>query len=220
MRQKNISSAVIARLPRYFRYLEELKDEGVERVSSSRLSEMMHVTASQIRQDLNHFGGFGQQGYGYNVAQLHKEIGRILDLEREHSLIIIGCGNLGKALANYGNFRLRGFRILGLFDVKKELEGTVIAGAPVYMIETIESFLKEHPVDIAVIAIPKQEALKLVEPLTRAGIKAVWNFSHTDLPFPEDITVQNVHLSESLMVLSYRMREHELYTECRPDESL
>ena len=220
MIQKNISSAVIARLPRYFRYLEELKEKGVERVSSSRLSEMMHVTASQIRQDLNQFGGFGQQGYGYNVVQLHKEIARILDLEREHNLIIIGCGNLGRALANYGNFRLRGFHVLALFDVIKDLEGKQIAGAPVYMIDQLKAFLRENKVDIAVIAIPKQEAVKMVEPLEKAGIKAVWNFSHTDLPFSNDVTVQNVHLSESLMVLSYRMKENEIYTECRTDEGL
>lgn len=209
MNQRNIPEAVIARLPRYYRYIEELRSSGIERVSSSQLSEMMNVTASQIRQDFNHFGGFGQQGYGYNVKFLQDEICHILGLDKTHNMIIIGCGNLGRAIANYGNFKSRGFNILGLFDIDESLKGTFCSGAPVYMMDELDAFISNNKVDIVVIAIPKQEALKLVEPIVKANIKAVWNFSHTDLPFPDSVTVQNVHLSESLMVLSYKMGEND-----------
>lgn len=210
MNTRNIPPAVIARLPRYYRYIEELISENVERVSSSQLSEMMNVTASQIRQDFNHFGGFGQQGYGYNVKLLRDEMCHILGLDKVHNMIIIGCGNLGRAIANYGNFKSRGFNIIGMFDVKKELKGIEGLGAPVYMMDELDDFFEKSIVDIVVIAIPKQEAIKLVEPIVKAKVKAVWNFSHTDLPFPDYVTVENVHLSESLMVLSYRMGENDL----------
>lgn len=210
MNERNIPPAVISRLPRYYRYIEELMSEGIERVSSSQLSEMMNVTASQIRQDLNHFGGFGQQGYGYNVRFLHDEICHILGLDKVHNMIIIGCGNLGRAIANYGNFKSRGFNIIGIFDINSELKGMEGLGAPVYMMDELDEFLKDNKVDIVVIAIPKHEAIKLVEPIVKAKVKAVWNFSHTDLPFPDNVTVENVHLSESLMVLSYRMGENDL----------
>ena len=209
MNERNIPAAVISRLPRYYRYIEELRASGVERVSSSQLSELMHVTASQIRQDFNHFGGFGQQGYGYNVKFLHDEMCHILGLDKTHNMIIIGSGNLGKAIANYGNFKSRGFNILGLFDIDESLKGSMCSGAPVYMMDELEDFIKNNKVDIVVIAIPKQEAIKLVEPIVKANIKAVWNFSHTDLPFPDTVAVENVHLSESLMVLSYKMGEND-----------
>jgi len=209
METKSIPAAVISRLPRYYRYIEELMLSGVERVSSSQLSEMMHVTASQIRQDFNHFGGFGQQGYGYNVKLLRDEMCHILGLDQQHNMIIIGCGNLGRDIANYGNFKSRGFNIIGMFDIKEEYKQLDNLGAPVYMMNELEDFFNNNHVDIVVIAIPKTEAVNLVEPIVKANVKAVWNFSHTDLPFPENVTVENVHLSESLMVLSYRMGQKE-----------
>lgn len=207
MANKEISKAVIQRLPRYYRYLGELKEEGIERISSNELSARMRVTASQIRQDLNHFGGFGQQGYGYNVNNLHEEIAKILGLNRKHHMIIIGAGNLGRALANYGNFENRGFYIDGLFDKREDLTGDSKGGVPVYAMDQLEAFIAEHPVDIAVLAIPKTAVVEVANRLVSCGIKAIWNFAHTDLELPEDVVVENVHLSESLMQLSYRMIE-------------
>ena len=195
--QKEISKAVISRLPRYYRYLGELMEEGVERISSNELSTRMKVTASQIRQDLNNFGGFGQQGYGYNVKYLYTEIARILGIDRQHNIIIIGAGNLGQALANYTNFERRGFMIKGMFDVNPRLE---IRG-----IENLEQFIKDNDVQIAALTIPKTKAPEIAERLVNAGIKAIWNFAHTDLQVPDDVVVENVHLSESLMRLSYRV---------------
>lgn len=201
----NISQAVIGRLPRYFRYLGELKDEGVERISSRELSEIMHVTASQIRQDLNHFGGFGQQGYGYNVSYLYDEIGNILGLDKEHKLVVIGAGHLGQALSNYVNFEKRGFHILGIFDQNKEIQGTQIRGIKVSAMEELESFVKTNNIDIAVLTIPKTSAVNIARDLVSYGIRAIWNFAHVDLNVPENVIVENVHLSESLMCLSYNL---------------
>lgn len=205
MEEKEISRAVISRLPRYYRYLGELNDEGVERISSQELSEMMKVTASQIRQDLNNFGGFGQQGYGYNVGHLYDEIGSILGLNRKHNLILIGAGNLGQALANYVNFEKRGFIIKGIFDRNDAILGREIRGIKVQPMENIEQFMKENDIDIAVLTIPKTGAVKVAEQLASYGIRGIWNFAHIDLNLPDDIEVENVHLSESLMKLSYKM---------------
>lgn len=205
MEEKEISQAVISRLPRYFRYLGELKDEGVERISSQDLSELMKVTASQIRQDFNNFGGFGQQGYGYNVKYLYEEIGKILGLDKEHHLIIVGAGNLGQALANYMNFERRGFIIKGLFDSNAVLYGKTVRGIEVQPMEHIRSFVKENEIDIAVLTIPKSCAVKVAEQLVEYGIKAIWNFAHVDLNVPDDVLVENVHLSDSLMKLSYNI---------------
>lgn len=207
---KEISQAVIGRLPRYFRYLGELKDEGVERISSKELSDLMHVTASQIRQDLNQFGGFGQQGYGYNVEYLYKEIGKILGLDKTHHLIIVGAGNLGQALANYMNFQRRGFLFEGIFDKNPALYGKKIRDMEVQPMENMEQFIKENNIDIAVITIPKTGAVKVAEKLVNCGIKAIWNFAHCDLNVPPDIQVENVHLSESLMKLSYNLNNAAL----------
>lgn len=204
---KGISQAVIARLPRYFRYLGELKDQGVERISSQDLSRIMKVTASQIRQDFNNFGGFGQQGYGYNVEYLYSEIGNILGLNQKHQLIIIGAGNLGQALANYVNFERRGFLIAGIFDKNPELIGQKIRSIEVSPMNELQSFIKEHDVDIAVLTIPKDGAVLVAEELVGYGIKAFWNFAHVDLNVPEGIVVENVHLSESLMKLSYNLNQ-------------
>ncbi len=209
MEEKEISQAVVGRLPRYFRYLGELKGRGVERVSSQDLSELMKVTASQIRQDFNNFGGFGQQGYGYNVEYLYNEIGKILGLDRQHHFIIIGAGNLGRALGNYLNFERRGFIFRGMFDQKPELLGMEVRGVKVMPMEEMEGFIRDNDIDIAVLPIPKAGAVSVAEKLVQNGIRAIWNFAHVDLNVPEGIQVENVHLSDSLMKLSYNIREWE-----------
>ena len=208
MEQKEISQAVIGRLPRYFRYLGDLKDEGVERISSQELSELMQVTASQIRQDFNNFGGFGQQGYGYNVEYLYDEISKILGLNQTHHLIIIGAGNLGQAIGNYMNFERRGFILKGMFDCNPALEGKLVRGIAVQPMEKIEEFVKANNIDIAVLTIPKTSAVAVAEDLVKYGIKAIWNFAHVDLNVPEGIQVENVHLSDSLMKLSYNITRY------------
>ena len=208
MESKGISQAVIGRLPRYFRYLGGLKDEGVERISSQELSELMKVTASQIRQDFNNFGGFGQQGYGYNVEFLYKEIGKILGLDKTHHLIIIGAGNLGQALGNYMNFERRGFLLKGIFDKNPALYGKKVREIEVQPMEKVEEFVRENEVDIAVLTIPKTSAVEVAEILVANGIKAIWNFAHVDLNVPEGIQVENVHLSDSLMKLSYNLERY------------
>ncbi|MBQ8038798.1 MAG: redox-sensing transcriptional repressor Rex [Lachnospiraceae bacterium] len=202
---KDISQAVITRLPRYFRYLGDLKDAGVERISSQELSRIMRVTASQIRQDLNHFGGFGQQGYGYNVEYLYVEIGKILGLNKSHHLILIGAGNLGQALANYMNFEKRGFIITGIFDINSDLFGKTVRGIPIQPMENMPGFIKENDVDIAVLTIPKNGAVKVAAQLVECGIRGIWNFAHVDLEVPDDVLVENVHLSDSLMKLSHQI---------------
>lgn len=209
MEEKEISQAVIGRLPRYFRYLGELRDEGVERISSQELSELMKVTASQIRQDFNNFGGFGQQGYGYNVEFLYKEIGKILGLDQTHHFIIIGAGNLGQALGNYLNFERRGFIFSGMFDKNPDLVGKEVRGILVQPMENMERFVRENDIDIAVLTIPKTSAVEVAERLVQNGIKAIWNFAHVDLNVPEGIQVENVHLSDSLMKLSYNIGRYK-----------
>jgi redox-sensing transcriptional repressor len=205
---RGISQAVIRRLPRYYRYLGELLENGVERISSNDLSKRMKVTASQIRQDLNNFGGFGQQGYGYNVKYLYTEIGKILGLEEDHKIIIIGAGNLGQALANYAAFEKRGFILTGIFDVNPRLEGVAIRGVPIRMMDELKSFVQKNDVEIAVLTIPKEKAIEVANMLVENGVRAIWNFAHTDLNLPDNIIVENVHLSESLMQLSYNISRY------------
>ena len=205
MEQKEISQAVIGRLPRYFRYLGELKDEGIERISSQELSDIMKVMASQIRQDFNNFGGFGQQGYGYKVEYLYQEIGKILGLDKTHHLIIIGAGNLGQALANYMNFERRGFLFKGIFDNNPALFGKKIRNLEVKPMDELEQFVRENNIDIAVLTIPKNSAIQVAERLAANGIKGIWNFAHVDLNVPQEIQVENVHLSDSLMKLTYNI---------------
>ncbi len=209
MEEKGISQAVISRLPRYFRYLGELKDDGVERVSSQELSEIMQVTASQIRQDFNNFGGFGQQGYGYNVEYLYNEIGKILGLNKKHHLVLIGAGNLGQALANYMDFERRGFVICGIFDVNPVLIGRRVRDIEVMSMEHLEPFIKEHNIDIGILTVPKSVVVDVADRLVKCGIKAIWNFAHIDLDLPEGVLVENVHLSDSLMKLSYNIGRYE-----------
>jgi len=205
LNKKEISKAVINRLPRYYRYLGDLLEKDVVRISSKELSEKMRVTASQIRQDLNNFGGFGQQGYGYNVEYLHSEIGKILGLDTKYNLIIMGAGNLGQALANYVDFERRGFFVQCIFDINPSLIGTKIRGIEIRDAEELESYLKNNKVDIAAITVPKAKAPGIAADLAKLGIKGIWNFAPTDLNLPKDVTVENVHLAESLMKLSYRL---------------
>lgn len=205
MYKKEISKAVVNRLPRYYRYLGDLLEKGVVRISSKELSEKMKVTASQIRQDLNNFGGFGQQGYGYNVEYLHSEIGKILGLDTKYSVIIIGAGNLGQALANYVDFERRGFFIKSIFDINPNLIGTQVRGITIKSGEELEDFIKYHKVDIAAITVPKTKAPDIASDLAKWGVKGIWNFAPTDLNLPKDVTVENVHLAESLMKLSYKL---------------
>ena len=204
-----ISKAVISRLPRYYRYLDELRAQKIERISSKELSKMMNVTASQIRQDLNNFGGFGQQGYGYNVQYLYDEISKLLGLDVPHKMVIVGAGNLGQAIANYGNFKNRGFEITALFDKNPELIGKKTVDAEILDIEYLYDYVKENNVEIVALTLPKEPARKVAEKLVECGVKAFWNFAHTDLRFSGDIIVENVHLSESLMKLTYRISEKD-----------
>ena len=203
--EREISQAVIQRLPRYYRYLGDLLENEVERISSSDLSKRMNVTASQIRQDLNNFGGFGQQGYGYNVKYLHTEIGKILGLDEKHNFVIIGAGNLGQALANYASFETSGFVLKGIFDVNPRLEGVTIRGIQIRMMDDLKNFIRDNNVEIAVLTIPKTKASEVADLLADTNIKGIWNFAHTDLKLPESIIVENVHLSDSLMRLSYKI---------------
>lgn len=211
MENKGISKAVISRLPRYYRYLGELLEQGVERISSNDLSEKMSVTASQIRQDLNNFGGFGQQGYGYNVQYLYDEIATILGLDEVHNMIIVGAGNLGQALANYVNFEKRGFKLVGLFDQKTELAGKKIRDIEIRPMTELADFLKTTKVEIAALTVPKEVVEDVADMLVENGIRALWNFAHIDLNLrlPKHIMVENVHLSESLMKLSYSLTSYE-----------
>lgn len=205
--QKKVSSAVIKRLPRYYRFLGDLLDNGITRISSKDLSQKMNVTASQIRQDLNNFGCFGQQGYGYNVEFLYKEIKSILGLNKTYNLIIIGAGNLGQALLNYTNFQKRGFNFVGVFDVNPKIIGLKIRDIEIYDISTLPEFVKNNQVDIAVLAVPKNNALEVSKIIIKNGIKGIWNFSNTDLKVAADIIVENVHLTESIMTLTYKFNQ-------------
>ena len=206
---KSIPKAVIERLPRYYRYIGELKSANVERVSSQELSSIMKVTASQIRQDLNHFGGFGQQGYGYNVEMLHREIGKILGLEERHNLVIIGAGNLGQALANYMNFESRGFVVCGAFDINPELIGKKLRCVTIRPVSELRDFIMDNQIDIAILSVNKEGAPGIAEILVKCGIKAILNFAHVDLNVPDGVIVENVHLSDSLMKLSYNIHKYE-----------
>lgn len=209
MEEKEISRAVVKRLPRYYRYLGDLLESGVERISSNELSEKMQVTASQIRQDLNNFGGFGQQGYGYNVKYLYNEIGKILGLDKTYNVIIVGAGNLGQALANYVKFEKRGFKVIGIFDVNPSLLGKKVRGIEIRMIDEIPEFAKHNEIQIATLTLPRHQAAEMAELLVKNGVRAIWNFAHIDLRLPEDVIVENVHLSESLMQLSYNINRYE-----------
>ena len=209
MAEKEISQAVIARLPRYFRYLGDLKEKGVERISSQELSGIMKVTASQIRQDFNNFGGFGQQGYGYNVKYLYNEIAKILGLDNVHNLVIIGAGKLGQAIANYSSFEKRGFIIKAMFDNNKDYFGRKVGDIEIMNVDELSDYLSNNNIDIAAITVPKEAVNPIADILVKCGIKAVWNFAPVDLELPRGIIVENVHLLDSLMQLSYNLTEYE-----------
>lgn len=204
MSKKAISKSVIRRMPRYYRFLGELEKQGCIRISSRELSEKMGLTASQIRQDLNCFGGFGQQGYGYNVKALHEEIGSILGIDKENPTILLGAGNLGKAIATHIDFHKRGFNLIGIFDINPELSGKIIGTLEVQNTADLESFCMEHNPVTAVLCIPKASAADAANRLVSYGIKAFWNFSHYDLRIDnKNVIVENVHLGDSLLTLSY-----------------
>ncbi|MBQ4617164.1 MAG: redox-sensing transcriptional repressor Rex [Clostridia bacterium] len=204
-RSTTISMAVIRRLPRYYRFLEELMKKGVTRVSSNELATLLGLTASQIRQDLNCFGGFGQQGYGYLVEQLHEEIGKILGLNHMLDAILVGAGNLGRAVANHLDFGKRGFRLSAVFDHAPELIGKTVRDLPIRSMDELDVFCRTQHPRLAVLCIPKEAAADIVSHLQSLGIQAFWNFSHYDITL-EDAIVENVHLGDSLMTLSYRMK--------------
>ena len=205
---KNISSPVIRRLPRYYRFLGELMDIGVTRISSRELSDRMGFTASQIRQDLNNFGGFGQQGYGYSVESLYAEIGHILGLDHQYKAIMIGAGNLGKAVAVHMSFEKRGFNLIGIFDNDKRKVGTLVRNIPVTDLSELESFCRDNPVDVAIFCVPKTATPEIADRLHTIGIKNYWNFSHYDISMRyDDVIVENVHMNDSLMILCYRISD-------------
>lgn len=205
---KKISIAVIRRLPRYYRYLSDLLKMDINRISSKELSLRMGITASQIRQDLNCFGGFGQQGYGYNVESLYQEIGNILGVNNKFQTIIIGAGNMGQALANYENFEKRGFKLIGIFDVNPKLIGQKIRNIEISDMAALDGFVKNNRVDIAILTVPYKHIPEVAEKVASLNIKGLWNFSAMDLKLPyKDIIIENVHLSDSLMVLGYRLKE-------------
>jgi len=211
---KKISIAVIKRLPRYYRYLSDLLNPGITRISSKELSSRMGITASQIRQDLNCFGGFGQQGYGYNVEYLYQEIGRILGVDEKFNVIIIGAGNMGQALANYTNFEKRGFKLIGIFDVNTDLVGKKIRDVEIMSMDDIEQFISKNKVDIAMLCVPYEHTPAVADRVARLGVKGLWNFSPMDLKIPHDVIIENVHLSDSLMVLGYKLAEKYRQENC------
>ena len=204
----NISMAVIRRLPKYYRYINELIEKNVSRISSYELSKLTGFTASQIRQDLNNFGGFGQQGYGYNLEVLREELRKILGLEDEYKSIIIGAGNLGQAIANYRNFEVRGFKTVAIFEKNPKLIGLKIRDIEVLDIDAMEEFSKKHEVDIAIITTPKEQAQEVANRVMKSGIKAIWNFAPIDLKVDEDIIVESVDLNESLHTLSFLLKQN------------
>ncbi len=200
---KKISKAVISRLPKYYRHLSKMKEAGVERVSSEELSRLLNSTASQVRQDFNNFGGFGQQGYGYNVKDLFSQLERILGLGNSYNTIIVGSGNIGQALSNYKNFQKTGFNLIAMFDLNPKLVGLNVNGVDVMDIETLPKFLEEHEIDIAYICTGENAAQEVAETLENGGVKGIWNFAPIDLELGEDIVVENVHLIEGLITMSY-----------------
>ncbi len=206
---KNVSMAVIRRLPKYHRFLKDLMDRDITRISSKELSTMIGFTASQIRQDLNCFGGFGQQGYGYDVSELYSEISRILGLTSQYNTIIIGAGNLGQAIANYPNFEKKGFRILALFEKNPRLIGLQIRDTPVLDVDEMERYCADKNVEIGVICTNKESAQDVADALVKLPVKAVWNFAPADIVVPDSIVLENVHLSDSLYIISYLLKTHE-----------
>ena len=207
--QNKVSLPVIKRLPKYYRYISDMHNNGIVKVSSSELARMMGTTASQVRQDFNCFGGFGQQGYGYNVEHLYNEIGDILGLNDGDTTVIVGAGNLGRALASHDTFEKRGFKLVGIFDNDINIIGTKINGIEVMSIDKLEDFLNSHRVDIGILTVPKAAVMETAEKLVNCGVKGLMNFSYTELKFDKDVAVENVHLSDPLMTLSYKIKQNQ-----------
>lgn len=206
MTKKSISNSVIKRLPRYYRFIGELVKQGTVRISSGELAEKMSLTASQIRQDLNCFGGFGQQGYGYNLIELQTEIGKILGVKQGYKTVLIGAGNLGRAIATHMNFSEYGCNLIGIFDSDEKKSGSKVAGLGIMPVSEMESFFAAEQPQIAILCIPKTAAQELADKLVSLGIKAFWNFSHYDIKIThKDVVVENVHLGDSIMMLSYAL---------------
>ncbi len=210
MKRTNISNNVIRRLPRYLRKLDDLASKGEERISSGELGRQMGLTPSQIRQDFSCFGEFGQQGYGYNINSLRKEIGQILGTYRDYSAILVGPGHLGTALIENFNYIIEGYDFLGAFDIRPEIIGTEIGGHPVYDVATMGDFVKENKVDIAILTLPRDAAQKLTDVLVEAGIRAIWNFTNVELDVGDSGTlVENIHFADSMLVLTYHLAEQD-----------
>lgn len=207
-KESRVSITVIRRLPKYYRYLGELLNKGITRISSQELSKLTGFTASQIRQDLNNFGGFGQQGYGYNVDELHRQLGKILGLGKIYNTVIAGAGNLGQAIANYKGFQDAGFKVLSLFDKNPKLIGLKIRDIEIRDVDLLEEFIKENGVEIGIITTPKENAQDIASLFVKSGIKGIWNFAPADIKVPNNIVVENVHLNESLFILSYFLNNH------------
>ncbi len=210
MSKPYISTSVIKRMPRYYRFLGDLSTKGIERISSSDLARRMGVTASQIRQDLNCFGGFGQQGYGYNINQLRENIGKILGINQTKKTILVGAGNLGRAISTHMDFEGKGYQLIGIFDKKPSLIGQMVGKNPIRDIADLDEFCKENHPDVAMLCIPKEETHDIAKQLVALGIKGFWNFTHYDLTveYPS-IVVENVHLGDTLMTLSYNLSYDE-----------
>ena len=208
-KKKNISMAVIKRLPKYHRYLQELMKNDVDRISSKELGEKIGFTASQIRQDLNCFGDFGQQGYGYNVRELYNQIVSILGLDQNYKTIMVGAGNIGQAIANYASFVRLGIELVGIYDVNPKVIGTKIRDIEIEAESNLREYLKNNSIDIGIICVPKINAQRVCDELIAGGIKGIWNFAPVDLIVPDDVKVENVHLSESLSTLIYLLHTRE-----------
>lgn len=209
MKKEKVSTAVIRRLPRYYRNLEELSRAGVIRISSGALSAAMGITASQIRQDLSCFGEFGLQGYGYNVENLRKEIGEILGVGQGHRAILLGAGNLGRALMENFHFERTGFTLTAAFDIDPSIVGTNLAGVPVMDIEELENYLKREKIDVAVLTVPVRAAQSVTDRLTNCKVRGIWNFTNTELSTPKSTVVENVHFADSLLTLGYMILENK-----------
>lgn len=211
-KSQKVSSAVVRRLPKYYRYLKLIGSKGIIRVSSQELSDITELTASQIRQDLNHFGGFGQQGYGYNVEELTEEIEKIIGIDKDYSAIVVGTGNIGKAITLYKDFKNSGFNIIGLFDNSEDLIGQDIGGLKIQSVEDLSDFQKEYKPSIAILAAPGPVAQDLCDILVENGIKGIWNYAPVDLKLPEDVVLEDVHLDESLYTLIYYINNLDDYS--------
>lgn len=203
----HVPMVVVKRLPKYYRYLGELVEKRVERISSQKLARMMGISASQLRQDLNHFGEFGQQGYGYRVEELYREIGRIIGLEHQYNMVLVGAGNLGQALANYPNFCKRGFCLKAMFDINPKLIGMRINNIEIKDIDELEDFVAKNDISIGIITVPKEAAQEVADRLVAAGVKAIWNFAPIDIKVPDYVILENEHLADRLMVLAFRLKD-------------